>query len=694
MACRYSLFLIPLFAASTTAATAQFINLELPNSPAGDAWNTSSLDELGWTTLQVEAASNIYAWEVTISADLGFYEPSQTEYLALNTPAGKQYLSAGEANLFGAFFNWTTQVDLEPAAGEWSLSIENPFGGGGPDMTNVRVIIDTRLYEPQSVGTITSTADTVAEDGELTLREALLAIEEGRIVDGFTPGLENTLQLPPGRIEIAQPLLDGGGPWKVHQNVTLVGAPGGGTILSAEGRSRVLEVEPDAQLILVDVAITNGVALPPAAQPRISIIGGEDAAPGDYPFMASLHFGGSGFAPDPDDIPSCGGAVIASTWVLTASHCVVNQREEELVVVTGRTRIGVDEPLTRVHNVTEIIMHPDYNNSTLDNDVALLRLETPAAVPPIALARPGDPEGFGAVGQTATVIGWGVADLDTREQTADLQEVDVPIVSSEPWGYLNDTIHVVAGFPEEGGKDSCQGDSGGPLFVHDANNNPVHIGVVSFGTGDCAEAGHAGVYARTSTFAHWIQQNIIEQGGGIFTAGDLTLINSLVYGNQADQGSAIGGPGNVTLLHATIAGNDSPSSGSAPVQIGGDLDLRNTNIWGNTPAAAGAVAEGTLTARHSNTQGAVLPGAGNRSAEPRFDGPGDYRLSAPSVLIDAGLPEDLPPDTWDRDGDGDLLEALPLDLDGNPRTTGAAPDIGAYEFLNQGEDAPDFWLIF
>jgi hypothetical protein len=62
----------------------------------------------------------------------------------------------------------------------------------------------------------------------------------------------------------------------------------------------------------------------------------------------------------------------------------------------------------------------------------------------------------------------------------------------------------------------------------------------------------------------------------------------------------------------------------------------------------------------------ITAGAGNRSGEPRFTDPirNNYHLLPGSPAIDAGV---VSPD------------AAPLDLDGNPRVQGRAPDLGAFE---------------
>ena len=56
------------------------------------------------------------------------------------------------------------------------------------------------------------------------------------------------------------------------------------------------------------------------------------------------------------------------------------------------------------------------------------------------------------------------------------------------------------------------------------------------------------------------------------------------------------------------------------------------------------------------------------------------RLSVNSPAVNAGDRALLPADTLDLDGDGDLTEPIPFDLDGNTRVSGGALDMGAYEY--------------
>lgn len=54
------------------------------------------------------------------------------------------------------------------------------------------------------------------------------------------------------------------------------------------------------------------------------------------------------------------------------------------------------------------------------------------------------------------------------------------------------------------GKDICKTDSGSPLVIQHSDRKWYEIGIASFGK----ECGDISVYARTSVYASWIQQQI------------------------------------------------------------------------------------------------------------------------------------------------------------------------------------------
>ncbi|KAL0172029.1 hypothetical protein M9458_032340, partial [Cirrhinus mrigala] len=169
----------------------------------------------------------------------------------------------------------------------------------------------------------------------------------------------------------------------------------------------------------------------------------------------------------------------------------------------GEHNIVVNEGTEQFINSAKVIRHPSYDSYTLDSDVMVIKLSTPASlnqyVQPISL-----PSGCAAAGTKCSVTGWG----NTMSPTADsdkLQCLEIPILSdtdcsnSYP-GMITNTMFC-AGYLE-GGKDSCQGDSGGPVVC----NGQLH-GIVSWGYG-CAEKNHPGVYAKVCTLSQWINDTM------------------------------------------------------------------------------------------------------------------------------------------------------------------------------------------
>ena len=245
------------------------------------------------------------------------------------------------------------------------------------------------------------------------------------------------------------------------------------------------------------------VQTPQADTPQI--VGGQEAAPGAWPWMAAIVQ-----ASQPSDYQGqfCGGALIASQWVLTAGHCVQGKTAAEIDVTLGKHKL-TDAGGERIH-VIQIVRHPAFNSTTLDSDVALLKLQTATARQTVTLVPQGDTT-LTAVGVLATVIGWGDMRTNGQQGTyADaLMQVSVPIVSNAtcnaPSSYGGDVTlnQMCAGLPQ-GGKDACQGDSGGPLVVPDGTGNGwLQAGVVSWGI-DCAQPNYYGVYTRLSNFSDWI----------------------------------------------------------------------------------------------------------------------------------------------------------------------------------------------
>lgn len=99
------------------------------------------------------------------------------------------------------------------------------------------------------------------------------------------------------------------------------------------------------------------------------IIGGAEARKGQFPYMVALILGLPNYGQS-----FCGGSIISPSFVLTAAHCL-----EEVIqvnVLAGIHNIFTDTPVYN-HAVfpNRIRMHPEYNSTTLQNDIGLLFLD-------------------------------------------------------------------------------------------------------------------------------------------------------------------------------------------------------------------------------------------------------------------------------------------------------------------------------
>ncbi|MBI5936726.1 MAG: serine protease [Betaproteobacteria bacterium] len=121
------------------------------------------------------------------------------------------------------------------------------------------------------------------------------------------------------------------------------------------------------------------LALATTAQANdFSIVNGSAADAKNYPWFVTVMAGDG----------QCGGSVVHPNWVLTAAHCFTANTQPSAVVVTaGRQRLsesGTGEERT----AKRFIVHPDYNKSPNDNDVALIELNTPLTAAVVKLSPP------------------------------------------------------------------------------------------------------------------------------------------------------------------------------------------------------------------------------------------------------------------------------------------------------------------
>ncbi|GBP00025.1 Trypsin, alkaline C [Eumeta japonica] len=259
---------------------------------------------------------------------------------------------------------------------------------------------------------------------------------------------------------------------------------------------------------MIALALLGAVLAEPRDPQRI--VGGENTNIQRYPYMSNMQLRwGTTW------IQWCGGSLITTQSVLSAAHCYAGDSPSQWRVRLGSTYASSGGS---VHAVWALVLHEQYNRPTsLDNDVAIVRLATPAVLSAsVGVARIAGSNYNLADNTLVTAIGWG--DLWSDGPAPEiLQHVDVYTINQnvcaqryahlktlpgfQHWPDITPGM-LCAGILDVGGRDACQGDSGGPL----AHQGDIIVGVTSWGY-DCAHPTYPGVNARVSYYTNWIVNN-------------------------------------------------------------------------------------------------------------------------------------------------------------------------------------------
>jgi hypothetical protein len=198
---------------------------------------------------------------------------------------------------------------------------------------------------------------------------------------------------------------------------------------------------------------------------------------------------------------------------------------------------------------------------------------------------------------------------------------------------------------------------------------------------------------------NWVIGNRAYSGGGICVDAVRAYVgNNVIAGNEASTGGGISDRRRMvtTIVNNTIVGNSAtPGYGGGiahdKTDFVGTTIVANCILWGNEDDLYLFDARVCYSCIEDDD-----PGEGNIYVDPGFVDPenGDYRLRADSACRNAGNTAAVLNLRASRVDDA-VLVSWPTgdDMDGNPRISGAAVDIGAYEY-QEGPPSLDFILEY
>ena len=290
---------------------------------------------------------------------------------------------------------------------------------------------------------------------------------------------------------------------------------------------------------------------------NLKIAGGKQAEKGEIPWIVT-------YVQEIADIKFmiCTGSMISPVVSITAAHCmtlfqVFPEILDTLSGLAGEFDLVNYGETEQKRNVSKVVVHENYDNSTQDNDVALVFVSSgfkfdkqfvrPVCLPSFEesinnhdvddclIAGWGETENtkITATIESFLLESYSLMDIKQKlnslaknnlaekynlvkqlkpviEKTSILRQARVKVWSKSycehRYSWLGFTENMFCAGSDDGMADTCSGDSGGPFTCPDKHGRHVLRGITSWGVG-CGEASLPGVYTNVANYVMWIVEN-------------------------------------------------------------------------------------------------------------------------------------------------------------------------------------------